>query len=108
MILAFVLIHNLYKMQFPLQHMALMLQDMGIIIKDNFSENKGLAYIHHAKKIKIKKIKPGLFSPQQISLNPVIFSKDGPSQKKYYWVCLAKGLWGLNTQRTLLGYGNAL
>lgn len=49
MILAFVLIHNLFKMQFPLQHMALMLQDMGIIIKDNFSENKGLAYMHHAK-----------------------------------------------------------
>ena len=99
MILAFVLIHKLFKMQFPLQHMALMLQGMGIITKDNFSENKGLAYILHAKtkqnKTKTNKQttkKPGLFSPQQISLNPVIFSKDGPSQKKYYWVCLAKGL----------------
>lgn len=54
MILAFVLIHKLFKMQFPLQHMALMLQGMGIITKDNFSENKGLAYMHHAKKKKIK------------------------------------------------------
>lgn len=30
--------------------MPLMLEGMGIVIQDNFSENKGIAHIHHGKK----------------------------------------------------------
>lgn len=50
MILVFLLIRNLFKMQFSSLHMPLMLEGIGIVIQDNFSENKGIAHIHHGKK----------------------------------------------------------
>lgn len=49
MILVFILIRDLFELVFSLQCMLLMLEDANFVIEDNFSENKGINYIHHRK-----------------------------------------------------------
>jgi len=89
MILVFILTHNLFKLVFSSQHMRLMLKDMGFVIEDSFSGNRGAGCLYHRQM--------SLLSPQRFSLNPPIFSEAGPIQRKCYWVCKAReDLWGPN------------
>lgn len=62
MILVFILTHNLSKLVHSLQCKPLMLEGIGLVIEENFSENQGISHRYYGK--------ISLLS-QRFSLNPL-------------------------------------
>lgn len=72
MIPVFILTHNLSKLLISLQCMPLMLEDITLVIEENFSENQEISHIYHDK--------TGLLSQRSSS-------KEDANQKKCCCIC---------------------